>query len=509
MRVLARAPRRPAPALPPPLPPLETLLGFGGDSRLSLDSATGLNIYGCRRAPTPEALCFSSSTASSISPRAWRRAARIRHQLAAGISYDGLIEEARAELAHHLGLAGTGAAIVFAPSGTDAGLHALAVARARLGTPLVSLLAAADETGSGAPFAAAGRHFARSTAQGRAVTAGAPIAGLADGVELATVQLRDATGAVRPAQDSDRDILHAIAAARAAGKRVVLHAMDHSKLGNRAPSDACLDEIEARFDGAVQIVVDACQARLGRGRLGRHLGRGRMVLITGSKFFGGPPLSGALLIPADLAASMAKATGLPLGLRDYSVASDWPRHWRAPRDWLEAQPNIGLLLRWSAALEEMEAWFAVPQIQRDAALRGFGTSVARALAGRDELALLDWSGAGDDEFLAPSIFPFLVRRDGTELSPALAVKLHRALNQDLSGVLPGLAGADRALAALRCHIGQPVAVAGLAGPRGALRISAGARIVTEPLPQLDAALTRICAKIKLLVEKFATIERAF
>jgi len=502
MRVLERAARRPAPlVLAPALPPLEVLLGTGGDQRLHHDAATGLSIYGCARAPRPEALAFSSSTASTISSRAWRRAARLRHQLAEGDNYDVLVEAARADLARLLGLAGTGAAIVFAPSGTDATLHALAVARARLGAPLLSILAAADETGSGMPLAASGRHFARSTAQGRAASVGEPIAGLADSVEFLGVPLRDAAGAIRPACDTDRAILGA-----AAGKRVVLFAMDHSKLGNRTPSDHCLDEIEA---SGGQVVVDACQARLGLGRLHRHLARGRMVLVTGSKFFGGPPLSGALLIPADLAALMARETRLPSGLADYAVARDWPRSWRAPQNYLAEDRNVGQLLRWAAALEEMTAWFGAPRARRDTALRGFGLSVARAMAGHDEVALLDWPGAGDEEFSAPTILPFLVRRGGAELSPAQCGKLHRALNRDINPVLTGLAGKERAIAALPCHIGQPVSVAGLNGPRGALRISAGARIVSETAPDLDAALAQIFAKISLLVRNFDAIERAF
>ncbi len=502
MRVLERAASRPAPlVLEPALPPLEVLLGTGGDQRLHHDAATGLSLYGCAPAPRPEALAFSSSTASTISSRAWRRAAQLRHQLSEGGNYDDLVEAARTELGRHLGLAGTGTAIVFAPSGTDATLHALAIARARLGAPLLSILAASDETGSGMPFAASGRHFSRTTAQGRAVVPGEPIAGLADGVEFSGVPVRDAAGAIRPARDIDRAILGA-----AAGKRVVLFAMDHSKLGNRTPSDDCLDEIEA---SGGQVVVDACQARLGLGRLHHHLARGRTVLVTGSKFFGGPPLSGALLIPAELAALMAQEPHLPSGLADYAVAGDWPRSWRAPQKSLTAERNVGQLLRWAAALEEMAAWFGAPHVRRDSALRGFGLSVARAMAGHDEVALLDWPGAGDEEFAAPTILPFLVRRGGADLSPAQCGKLHRALNRDINPELPGLSGEERGIAALPCHIGQPVAVAGLTGPRGALRIGAGARIVTETAPDLDASLTQIFAKISLLVRNFDAIECAF
>ncbi|HXQ49451.1 MAG TPA: hypothetical protein VN802_00025 [Stellaceae bacterium] len=508
MRTLLRSEPRPqAFPLNRALPPLETLLTSGGDARLHLDPSSSLNCYGCRPAPRPEALAFSFSTASSISERAFWHASLVRRRLARHDAHDDLVEETRAELTRLLGIEASGTAVVFAPSGTDAMLHALAVARAALGTPLISILAAADETGSGASFAVSGRHFNRATAQGSEVVPGAPIAGLADGVALAAVKLRDAAGALRDAGEIDGEIVAATGAAIASGRRVVLHAMDHSKLGNRSPSDHCLETIEARFGDAIRIVVDACQARLGLARLQRHLGRGRMVLITGSKFFGGPPLSGALLIPPEAAAG-ADASALPPGLGGYSVASDWPRTWRAARGSLGAGENIGQLLRWSAALEEMSAWFAVPERSRRAALASFAKSVARALSRRPELDLLPSTLAGDEDFPAPTIFPFLVRHNGVELTPAQSGVLHRALNRDLRAFLPGLGAGGRELAALACHIGQPVAVAGTSGPRGALRLSVGARNVTDVVADLDGELERIVAKLGLLLENFVAIAGA-
>ena len=56
-----------------------------------------------------------------------------------------------------------------------------------------------------------------------------------------------------------------------------------------------------RWPGRVQVVVDACQMRLGRPRLKKYLDRGYLVIVTGSKFFTGPAFSGALLVPAGLA----------------------------------------------------------------------------------------------------------------------------------------------------------------------------------------------------------------
>ena len=487
------------------LPPLEALLVSGGDARLALDPITGLNPYGCSPTPRPEAIDFASSTASSISLRAYLRAEHTRQMLEAGgiAQADGLIDAARAELAHLFGLDAE-TAVVFTPSGTDAALAALAVARMGCRGPLTSIVAAADATGRGMPKACFGRHFGTLTARGCAVTAGAVIAGFED-VQGLAVPMHDASG-TRPYAATDRAVVEAVERAIAAGRRVVLYAMDHSKLGAHCPSGGCLDAIADRFGDAVQIVIDACQARIGRSRLCSHLAAGRMVLLTGSKFFAGPPLSGALLLPPALAQNVA-ASEPPAGLRDYARASDWPSVFARVRAALDPEPNLGQLLRWSAALEEMAAFFAIPLPHRRAALAAFADAVPQALAAFEEFALLpegDVPGIADEEFPVRTIFPFTVQIADAALSAVLCGKLYRALNADVRALLPPLKGEARRVAALPCHIGQPVAI----GEAGALRVSASARLVREP-ERIEAGLRAVLAKLRLLVRHRDVIERAF
>jgi hypothetical protein len=132
------------------------------------------------------------------------------------------------------------------------------------------------------------------TAAGIAVRKDGAVTGLA-GDSIAVPLIDMAAGiAMRP--DADAAVLRAIETSLAQGRRVLLQIMDSSKLGWRAPSEACLGEIARRWPRKVQIVVDACQARLGRRRLRPYLDRGYMVLTTGSKFFGDPTFSGALLV---------------------------------------------------------------------------------------------------------------------------------------------------------------------------------------------------------------------
>lgn len=110
------------------------------------------------------------------------------------------------------------------------------------------------------------------------------------------VPLIDMAAGIAMRPDAGAAVLRAVETSLAQGRRVLLQIMDSSKLGRRAPSEACLDEIARRWPRKVQIVVDACQARLGRRRLRPYLDRGYMVLTTGSKFFGDPTFSGALLV---------------------------------------------------------------------------------------------------------------------------------------------------------------------------------------------------------------------
>ena len=171
-----------------------------------------------------------------------------------------------------------------------------------LGPALTTVVVAADQTGSGTVNTSRGYHFSAATANGSRVQKGEPIAGLGHSVDSVALRLFDEAGERRSPTASDSQVLDAIERSIASGRNVLLQVMDSSKFGWRAPSERCLDEIAARWPVQVQVVVDACQMRLGRARLRKYLDRGYMVLITGSKFFTGPPFSGALLVPSALAA---------------------------------------------------------------------------------------------------------------------------------------------------------------------------------------------------------------
>jgi len=521
---------RPAQGLRELFAPPDDLLLRGGDPRIALDPACGLNAYGCGPSPSPDLLSFASSTASPISERAYARASIARDELmqssiAVGFeeAFDARIEAMRETLRAHLGLAAADADIVFSPSGTDSQLHALFVARALLGERLTTIVVGSDQTGSGTAFTARGHHFSAQTASGLPVQKDAPIAGLSGG--SAALPLLDGAD-IAPRADFDGAVLNAVETAVVGGASVLLQIMDSSKLGWRAPSDACLGEIARRWPHQVLIAVDACQMRLGRERLRAYLNRGYLVLITGSKFFGGPAFSGALLIPNGLARSLDQAETIMPGLFDYASRSDWPKGWPRLRSRFASRQNLGQWLRWEAAIEEIGAYYEVPGafrawavkelsagleslIVRSPSLRPVGSGLAKSATAM--------SVAGDEEFTVATILPFTIDTGRGPLSATDGRMLYQALTEDFGDTIAG-SEPDRQFAANRCLVGQPVALERRGeDPIAALRLCVGARHVSgmwsadaavaqrNLLDELDRA-ARVIAKIEWLLGRSSKAE---
>ena len=514
--------------------PLEYLLTSGGDPRLRVDAISLLNGYGCQPWPRPEAFTFASSTATSISKRGFAAASEAQRQLIE-TSHSQQLEDAcdqqaqsmREQIKTFLKLGASESEIVFSPSGTDSQVHALYIAQTLLDGPLVTVIVGSDETGSGTSRAMTGCHFSSGTAQGSAVLDGKRIAGFAEDIARIEIPLRDENGNLRSSDTVDHEVLGAVAQSVASGKRVVLHVMDTSKFGSRCPSPGCLRQVQSNWGRSVQVVVDACQMRLSRRRLQYYLAQNFMVFITGSKFLTGPPLSGALLIPAGVSALMKENVAFPTGLELYSNQTDWPIGWHGIRSKLVSCPNVGQLLRWAAAVEELKAYFSVPDSYRFLALQEFSRVVPGLIAERPNLQLLpafenaDADGIDDEEMAARTIFPFYITCRGKFLSLEACAHIYRALNIDVSDLLPRSATVyQRQVAARLCHIGQPVKMSSpTQGIVGTLRISAGARVVSDTWCSAGAtaslrALTQefeqvrtILDKIDLLVQNIDTLEK--
>ncbi len=471
--------------------PLDRLLIEGGDERLAVEPRSGLNRYGCSPRPREGVLAFASCTASSISAEAYEQAESCRRRMLrearapGGSPLAAIARETQAVRQALVEWWGVGdiAEAILAASGTDA---VLLLTGLLCGIqPATSILMSPSETGSGVPEAARGRHFAKLSADGGPASPGCLIDGFAP-IALTTVPLREPDGSLRDPAAVARSCEAAAAAACQNGGRAILHAIDGSKTGLSAPDLATLLALRRRHAGQLEVVIDACQARLSPARLRRYLAADLPVLITGSKFFGGPGFSGALLLPR---ARFPDLSLPPAGLAAYGLAS-------CEELQATACANAGLVLRWRAALAEMA------RFRRAAA--GFGRVVDRLAAEfRRQLAAdPDLLGIDAPEEVGPetgwterrTVFTFALRESGRLASVERLRVLHGLLNRDVTAELPG---ADPVLAAALCQVGQPVLLGRRDGQAfGGLRIAIGARHAESAKP--DAALQIVFAKLRLV-----------
>ncbi len=430
---------------------LTLMLADGGDERIKPDALTGRTKYGTPTGPAPDELWFSSCTATAIERRGLTAAGDALTALAGQFVHPAAwFERLRQRIVRLFGILGSEA--ILTASGTEAEFIALSIARAASERPLTSIVIAPTETGRGVMKAAAGRHFLASTSLGGTVEPGSCLAGVAD-VEVETIPIRDPAGAPRASAEIDAEAAAGVARALAAGRDVLLHVLDTSKTGLAGVTRR--QALELAANRRVQVVVDACQLRCPRERLRADLSAGFMVMITGSKFAGGPPFAGALLLPPGAAKRLDERRGVPAGLAAYSALFDWP----APlqRDFtvaLDTVFNLGLGLRWEAALATLEAYFALPESLRTQILSWFSVEVERHIAARPHLRLA--AGGAD-----AAIFALVTRRG----RPREAAALYQALAE---------AGADADLAR-PCHVGQPVEI----GNETALRICASMPLVLD------------------------------
>ncbi len=506
------------PILPLALP-AEVLFVTGGDHRQRLDPVSGRNSYGIPARPLPWALHFSSCTASVPSLRAYRAADELRRQLLrAALTGDLQLELAsssawlRTAVAEHLGLGLDEADVVLMPSGTDVELIAAAYALSH-GRPVTSVVVAPAEVGSGTSLAAGGRHFSSETPSGAVVEAGEPIDGFdPDRLSVVGVPVRDADGSLRPPDVVESEVAGAIAEAIDTGGVAVLHLVDGSKTGVRLPRTDSVSSWQDRHGSDLIVVVDAAQVRVDQRSIGDHVRRGRLVFATGSKFYAGPPFSAALVSPPGWLVEGGGGPA-PVGLAEYLD------RWSCPptATWLTDAAghgcNLGLLLRWHAALAEMGDFHSVAPSVRDEIVRGFALGVLDAIDRhpRVELVPSPWTepaalaGRGLDEL--PTIFTFTVSDpNGRPLTIDAARRLQRTLQRDLSDEMDG--DASPRVARSEVYLGQPVGIgSGPEGTVGGLRFALGAPTVSDIVfghhwgPSWQARLDRAVDDVQLALEK--------
>ncbi len=481
--------------------PLEHILVAGGDSRLVLDRRTGLNRYGTVARPRPEAVHFSSSTASSVSDYGFMLADLLRRGLVLAAVHDGVaVDELRrrmtdavsGRLAALIGIGAAEADLVLAPSGSDTELLAVMLALAAADRPLTNVLISPEETGRAVALAGAGRYFDDIAGSGASVRKGEE-AWPGRAIEVVQVAIRAPDGRPRPNAAIEAELRTLVAAELASGRRVLLHMLACSKTGISAPSPACIGELAALAPERIDVVVDACQMRTPFEEIALWARRGWMTQLSGSKFFTGPPFSGALSVPPHYRARAGRVRDLLAAAPGVGRPDDWNPWWREGLTPTGCGPaSFGLLLRWVPALAEADLAGALPAPLCRWAFDRFRARLVERLARSEWLTSIDPPDpprdARDDapaDLATRSIVCFGVAvadQPGRRrlLGAQECQRLFELLNLDLSRDLGPLRPAERIVAAQCAHIGQPVILAVGAEGRelSILRLVVGARFFT-------------------------------
>lgn len=520
--------------------PLEAILCSGADSRSQIDVRTGLNKYLCSLSPLDNVIPFGSCTASSVSPVGFQAMQEMHQRFLAVGSGEPLrsaIEENNENIRRELisiltlGLV-PGVELALTPSGTDAELLALSLAAGSGNKPICNILVGPTEVGSGTPNAASCLHFDNNLPSKKQAIIGDPVdQQLADRTELCKISIRTASGEIRDSNEIDQEVKDNIETAIGQGKKVLLHVIAHSKTGVHAPSLHLIEAMRERHGKDLVVVVDAAQGRFSRRGLVKALKQGYLVIITGSKFFGGAFFSGGLLVPPQMNPIHNGLERLPVGLGNYITSDQLPASWIKLRAGMPQNSNLGLALRWMGALAEIRNYYLTPSNLRLTVLRAFEDILPKVFSSSSYIQLIQ-NGPHIiddhvDRFLQSktTVFSFGLKKDvhdPTLLSLGQLRDVFRWVNFDISGFLPAAAPEIRRSLAPRHHIGQPVLIGsnGCSG-QSVLRVALGgvliARIAADTcygptlehrINWLEDHLISLKRKIETVASHFDEIKRA-
>lgn len=528
---------------PAPLPrlTLEGLLVAGGDDRVVANPATGMNKYNTPASPQPHAVRRSSTTSNIVSTRGAAAVGKVLEKLlhvqdtgGQHLVYADAMRNVRERLCHCFDMPDV--EVVLSPSGTDGEFVPLLVALSRQSQGgVTNIVTAAGEVGSSTAAAACGLHFSPILPTGAASKSGVPTGIVGAGTEKVKsveVLCRDRNeGRLRQEADVAAEVLGLVEAAVAEQRVVVVHMVVCSKTGAFTPSEGFVRSLQSRFGYETVIgVVDACQMRVEQAKMAEWIREGWIILGTGSKFFGGPPFSGVVFLPAVEAQALEKLAGNPElarsvpALCDYFDRECFSEGLAVSRELLPGGPghaNLGLLMRWVAALAEIEPLVQTEPAVLGSVLQQWVSNVRGMVEAKADYGLRLLPDPDDPNakgILLAGMYSILSFEmmvdadigDGAKrpLNLDELKKVHAMLPLDLSPrILDNeLSGEELAVLTRPCYIGQPVKMGtGLV----VLRFAADAPLLNDmcTAANKEESLRAALADDEVLVHKLALVAR--
>ena len=344
--------------------------------------------------------------------------------------------------------------VFFGPSGSDMMyLPLLFQAMMHPGQEIINIVSCPEELGSGSKAAAENAYYAEWNQFGERIPMGEKVCEEVQS-RVHFLDARASTGHIVDRKQAIRDLI-----SKHPGQPLVGNLVFGSKSGIKDDL-AIIDE----FKEGVMWVVDMCQFRTDRTLIHDLIGKGVMIMVTGSKFYQAPPFCGALLVPKQWTHKMAPLpAAVAKGFERLFTAYDFPTALPAVREQLPHFKNVGLRVRWEIALREMEAYMAFSQDEANGLIRRWSQVVTGRLAQSDYFRLMP-----NIELTNDSIVSFMVLVNGRALNNVELKKLfdYLVLNRH-----EGLRDYDR------IFLGQPVQY----GEKSFIRLAIGSYSVRKQL----------------------------
>lgn len=446
------------------------IMAMGGDTRIVIDDLSGLNGYGC--APYPSySVAYSSCTGSTISSSAYAFIEAYLHELRKNFSNheDPLIFEKEFEFIrdkiaqfHELS---PDVDVVLGSSGTDLELVMLALSMTE-GNGVHNIVLGANEVGSGIEYVAKGRYFSTLTPHGKIQKLDQVIEGFdVAKISYANVKIRYENGGVRSEEEVIAEFEKEIEWAKENNKRPLIHSIHRTKTGLIILSPPALDRLLKKYGATIDVLVDACQGRISIRLVNAYLQAGAAVLLTGSKFYSGPPFSGALILSPEMRDRLKQRGTIPIGLNEFFTRYEFPSSWTFLNGQLNENINLGLLLRWQAAVYEMNRVFLIPNKRIETVINCFNQAARYMIESsgflvEERIASLSDEDVHPTQTVSPfelnSIITFTIKDDEKhrQLNIEDAKLIHRAMYLDLSQIISD----HQKVASTIIQLGQPVKV---------------------------------------------------
>ena len=435
---------------------LKSLLCQNADSR-SIVLTNGLTKYATSPYPIDH-LAFGSCTASTISKETWERLIKMNFE-----DMNWLDVERR--FLRIMGLEGMGLNVAFTPSGTDAETLVSHFLIESSDKPLNNILIAPNEIGGGSVLAAGALRFDELAPDGSTGDVGEIIIKrINDKVRIHQIGIRDNSGKLLDQSHISEECSKLIIKSLQKDEQVLIHLVAGSKTNVHTPSRFFLEEIKKSSGKDLNIMIDAAQGRFSRSGIRECLEKGWIVMTTGSKFFGGPPFSSVVLFPPEFELKNKWNDDLKVF---FDYAAIFPS-----QDYPVKIDRLGSLVRWYAALNEIENYYQIPKNRRFQFLKWFEEDTAKVFEDSNLIEVISTLPKGVDKSsrLLQSnltIISFKLRRsiDSKWLCMSKLREIHiNLMDENLSKEL--------------IHLGQPVKISS-DGSIGALRLALGGIIMQK------------------------------